>query len=107
MNRKELPAYVLAGLTLGAIVALILTNHPVPELMWVAFTGALTGGLGMTIPGASPSTLEADVRAALGRLESALVAPTAPTAPPASSAAPEARSAATAAPAHVVTRGTP
>jgi hypothetical protein len=100
--RKELPAYGLAVLILGAIVALILTHHPVPELMWVSFTGALSGGLGLTIPGGAVGAVEADVTAAIGRLERALVAPAPPTAPPASSAAP-ARPAA----AHVVTRGAP
>jgi hypothetical protein len=39
----------------GAVV-LTLASHPVPPELWVAGTGALTGGLGMAVPGSSSSS---------------------------------------------------
>lgn len=55
MNRDkpELPAYVLAALSVVAITVLTLTGHAVPDILNVATIGALGIGGAVTTPGGS------------------------------------------------------
>jgi hypothetical protein len=92
MQRKELIPFTGAALTLASIVALILTNHPVPTTLWATLSGLVAGGLGITIPS---GTLQTDVTTALSRIENVLrgtapvaAAPVAAPAPVAPVAAP-------------------
>jgi len=63
---------IAAGvLCFAGAVALELAGHAVPAELWVAGTGALTGGLGMAVPtssSAAPSSTASEIAAAVGEL---------------------------------------
>lgn len=51
-TRPELPAYLLAAITIIGIVVLSMTNHTVPDILNVATIAALGVGGAVTTPGA-------------------------------------------------------
>lgn len=88
-TKPEIPIFVLALAALVGIVILLLMGKPIPAGLWAIALGLITGGLGITIPGAvaAPVAAEAPVVPVLPTVAAPAPA-TAPVAPLAAVATP-------------------
>lgn len=92
-KRPEVLFVIVALACLIAVVVLTLANKPVPEYLWLVFTGAMTGGLGIATPAGSSAAgaVAPSVSNALASIEAAgkalLAAATVTATPPVSPAA--------------------